>query len=859
MSFDIDGLRAANDLAVIAGHYTKLTRKGGEWHGCCPVHGGDNPTAFTIYVKDGVQLWHCFTRECQHDFPSDVIGFIQGVEGLDFKGACEFLGGKHDWKPQLSAPPRPKLPERVTSKPPADAGVPDMAMRQLGAPSRVWTYPDADGVALGYVARYDTPAGKEIRCWTWGARGADAPEWACGHWSKPRPLYGLDLLAKRADAAVLVVEGEKAADAARGLLKAYVSVTWPGGAHAWRHANWEPLRGRRVVLWPDNDKPGREAMAGIADALARGLGCSVKVIDPSDQPEGADAADWTGTGDELLAWARAHVTEYKLPDAAPAPAHVTESDAPGVSAPERTEGASLPGNPPAASDHVPEPQETPFLGDPPPDHADIPPEPGTTPERPRRKRGPRLTMVRGNAALAPDPDPDGDPLPAKLSEDHLAERFVERFGADWRYVKRWNRWFKWTGNTWDADTTENIYAVAKLIPRAAIYEQEAMALTADGKRKLTARRTVGAIEWFARSHRTVAATVEQWDTRPFLVGCPSGTIDLESGKIVESTREDYITRHVSVTPASGDCPLWLSFLRDVCRGDGEMVGYLQRFCGYALSGDVTSHALLYLFGTGGNGKGVFVDTLAAIMGSGEHGYAYACSVNVFLSAKAERHPTELAALMGARLIHAEEPDGGAHWDEGRIKWLTGEGTVTARFLGQEFFSFKLTGKILLQGNNKPRLKSVDDAMKRRFHIVPFQFRPEVPDMRLREKLRAEYPQILAWAMRGFTQWREIGLAPPRVITDATREYLDTEDAIGAFLAECCELSPDYEVDATDAYQRYSRWAESVGEPTYGRRRWSTTIIDRNLAPIPSRRSSGRTILRGFRLNESAPAQYYDRD
>jgi hypothetical protein len=158
-------------------------------------------------------------------------------------------------------------PDRVTSKPPATASSPDMTIRGLGAPSTAWRYTDAAGDLLGYVARYDTDSGKEIRCWTWGAKGDTEPRWGCGHWSKPRPLYGLHRLAQQPTAPVLIVEGEKAADAAQLLLPHYAVITWPGGAKAWKHADWAPLRGRRCDLWPDNDEAGVGAMRALQAIL----------------------------------------------------------------------------------------------------------------------------------------------------------------------------------------------------------------------------------------------------------------------------------------------------------------------------------------------------------------------------------------------------------------------------------------------------------------------------------------------------------------------------------------------------------------------------------------------------------------
>ena len=312
---DIDALKAAVSIVDVVASYVTLKKRGAEYVGLCVAHADKNPS---MWVSPQKRLVHCFACE----FSTDVIGFVQHVENIGFQEACAKLGAPETrWTPTAritqEAAPRP---DRVTSKPPADAGVPDMQMRSLGDPSRTWCYRDADGMPLGYIARYETGAGKEIRAFTWGARGEEKPAWACAQWSKPRPLYGLDRLAASPAAPVLLVEGEKAADAAQILLSQYIVCTWPGGAQAWKHADLEPLRGRRVDLWPDADDPGREAMQAISRLLAdsRGLACYGKLIDPRGLPDGGDAADWP-SGEDPIPWLRERSTWYAKRNAAPQP------------------------------------------------------------------------------------------------------------------------------------------------------------------------------------------------------------------------------------------------------------------------------------------------------------------------------------------------------------------------------------------------------------------------------------------------------------------------------------------------------------------------------------------------------------
>jgi putative DNA primase/helicase len=185
--------------------------------------------------------------------------------------------------------------------------------------------------------------------------------------------------------------------------------------------------------------------------------------------------------------------------------------------------------------------------------------------------------------------------------------------------------------------------------------------------------------------------------------------------------------------------------------------------------------LVFLFGTGANGKSVFVSTVMGILGD----YAIVAPMETFVASKYDRHPTEIAKLMGARLVVAQETQKGRRWDESKIKMLTGGDKLTGRFMRGDFFDFKPTHKLLISGNHKPSLRNVDEAIRRRLLLVPFvvQIPAAERDPRLVDKLKAEWPAILRWMIDGCLEWRRDGLRVPAVVRTATDEYLADNDTL----------------------------------------------------------------------------------
>ncbi|MFN3076373.1 MAG: phage/plasmid primase, P4 family [Alphaproteobacteria bacterium] len=428
--------------------------------------------------------------------------------------------------------------------------------------------------------------------------------------------------------------------------------------------------------------------------------------------------------------------------------------------------------------------------------------------------------------------PEDKSAPPALSDDDLATRFTAKHGKNLRYVSDWGKWLEWDGQRWRIDKTLKVYDLARLICRAA-----ASTADADDAADIASARTAAAVEKLAKADRQHAATVEIWDTDPWLLNTPGGVVDLKTGNLLPHRREFYQTKITAVAPG-GDCPTWIAFLNRVTAGDRDLQGFLQRIMGYALTGVTRDHALFFAHGSGGNGKGVFLNTMTRLLGD----YAAVAPMETFVATASDRHPTDIASLRGARLVTAQETEEGRRWAEAKIKSLTGGDPISARFMRQDHFTFTPQFKLVIAGNHKPSLRSVDEAMRRRFHLLPFTV--TIPagerDPSLPRKLEAEWGGILAWAIRGCLDWQRIGLAPPKAVIEATEKYLSEEDGFAGWLDECCEVASRHWETTATLFRSWNAWAERNGEQAWTAKRFNQVMEQRGFEP--SKRAGARVYL-----------------
>jgi len=412
-----------------------------------------------------------------------------------------------------------------------------------------------------------------------------------------------------------------------------------------------------------------------------------------------------------------------------------------------------------------------------------------------------------------------------------ARRLVRLHGMDLRFTGAMG-WVVWDGRRWRRDETGEAERRAKSAVRAIWDEVRGDDAKADERASKWAVKSQGAARIdamlkLARSEPELSIRDEEFDRDAWVLNVMNGTLDLRTGDLRPHRREDLLTKLVPVTyDAAALAPRWQAFLEQV-QPDPEARGFLARYAGYCLTGEMGEQVFAVHHGGGSNGKGVYSDTMLALLGD----YANVTPYATFVQRRPDAPTNDLAALRGARLVVASEPNEGMRLDEGAVKSITGEDPVSARFHFREFFTYRPTCKLILTGNHRPRIRGTDHAMWRRVLLVPWPVTVTKPDKDLRRRLREEISGILRWAVEGCLAWQREGLRPPTVVRSAVDEYREAEDHVGRFIADRCALGSDLVVSSKDLRASYELWVESEGEEAFSAKALGSRLTDRGIRAI----------------------------
>lgn len=428
----------------------------------------------------------------------------------------------------------------------------------------------------------------------------------------------------------------------------------------------------------------------------------------------------------------------------------------------------------------------------------------------------------------------------KPTHHTLALAFALEHKGRWVYCAGIG-WHRWTGTHWARDELGAInHEVRMLIAR---YNPEQ-------KTHLGSASTVDGTLKLLRTQPGIAQSYDMLDRDNYLLNTPSGTIDLRTDEICDHRPEDLITRITAVDPdeTPGAGARFTKFVDEITDRDAQLAHFLMVALGACLSGAVESHWLLFLIGTGRNGKSTLIDTLAWLLGDyATHGNADA------LASKSNEHKTSRMVGISRRIVVCNELEEGMYWSESVLKSMTGDDRIVARYMYQDEVAYRRTFKFIIAGNYRPQIRNADVAIKSRLKIVPFNVSfagHEEPD--LPQKLRDEGGAILEWLLQGHRMWLEAGRELPTcaMIDEEQRDYFASQSTVETFIEECCERqTPEgaalkYWTPSGQLFRAYQRWKEERGEYPMSLQRFSEQLRTR----YERKTLSGTSRYVGLRLN-----------
>ncbi|OVE79282.1 hypothetical protein BVY01_02890 [bacterium I07] len=428
----------------------------------------------------------------------------------------------------------------------------------------------------------------------------------------------------------------------------------------------------------------------------------------------------------------------------------------------------------------------------------------------------------------------------KRTDQGNAELLAALFGDKIRYDHNRRTWFIWDGHLWHPDDTREIERL--VINAARERHQQSRKMKDDSGRSLQfkwaldseSNHRIRATLERAKSIQQLSKTTPDFDSHPWLIGCPNGLIDLKSGDLWQGKPSHLITLSTNVEyDQRAASNKWDTFLSQVFDDDLDLIDFVHRFVGYSLVGVTSEQVFAMCYGTGSNGKSVFLEAISRCFGH----YAGNTPFSTFEYSRyrASAIPNDLAALAGKRLVSVSEVNEESRWNVGLIKTVTGGDPLTVRFLHKEFFTYYPQFTIWVAVNHKPKVSDTSDSFWRRVRLIPFlkQFKGEDRDTKLSDKLKSEYPGILAWMVRGCLEWQKRGLTPPKVVERATQEYRTEEDKIRTYLAERTLSGAEFKVKARELYQDYQNWCKGIGENYLSATKFGTKLKELGVPKGPA--------------------------
>ncbi len=762
--------RSSINRGIIERLFPAGTWKQSEYWVRSPLRADNSPGSFSISEAG---LFHDFATGDR----GDLVDLLARSRGIDKLEAAKLIIGETGGATVQASAPKPKTEWR----PATDAEVKafhDKLSSELGFHSLA-PYRDAEGRTLFAIVRHDP---KRIRPWHVGTDGAWRPGQPIEH---SRPLLWLPAILTAPEAAVVVVEGEKAAAAAREHLRALervdiIPTTWCGGSAAWKRTDFSPLHGRSVYLMPDADEPGQRCMTEIAAHL-HANGSRVFWIEPREGAgRGEDAADLDS------------VTFKAMLDSA-RPWRPRQS-APG--------------------------QHLSTMGD------DI--------ETPGQRY---WSPIREHIAHYA---PSIDFSQYHITEDSAGKLFVDLVGNFFRSNTTISGFMVWANTRWTPDRWRLAERAATMIgelyqAQLAVMGTGSIREAASFVKKIRSSFGIKSILFFAASDPRITTTQEDYDNNPDLLNTPNGTIEFPAGDIREHRRDDLITRCTRYAPEARASAYFDELIDKITLNRKDLKEGLQRFFGSGCSGRHPKDELGQMHGNGSNCKSVLVEAVGDVLGD------YAAAIDIKSLTVGEReasgHNDQLATMHGVRYARSSETNETVKLDEAKIKKSTGGDTMPVSFKYGRTFMMRPCFTLAIVTNHRFKISGRDTGIWRRIKLYPFDYQiPESEkDLQYKTKLlAADGPVILQWLIDGARLWYESGYGKFETVENATAAYRAEEDIVGRFIDEECVLSEPAEVSGSALSEAFKQWCQENNERFFAGRAWGEALRERGIERIHRR-------------------------
>lgn len=480
---------------------------------------------------------------------------------------------------------------------------------------------------------------------------------------------------------------------------------------------------------------------------------------------------------------------------------------------------------------------------------------------------------------------DSDFIMACLSRNELGdgELFKRLYRKYFVFNKSMDCWMSWAGHHWQLDKMDNASASVEGV--ANVYQDEARRISKTitelgakddpageiaGRiksmqyRRETLNKRVSALRSTRRrkncllfahtSADPIAIEGQEVDQSPWQLPCATGVINLKTGELEPGRQTDYLLKASPIEwPEKGinaDAQEWETVLDEIFSGNQDLVDFLRRICGYALAGEVYESILVVMTGRGRNGKSMIVETLSKILGPLSGAIRSEMLLDQGRMASSSGPTPDIMALRGLRMAFASETDDGCKISTSRVKWLTGNDTITGRNPHDKYeVHFRPSHTLFLLTNHKPHAPADDFAFWERMILFPFDlsFVTREPkneterraDPQLARRLEKILPNIMAWMVKGCIEWQKTGLKKPAAIKAAVDDYKQGEDSVGDFIDECCVVGEKYHVTAAAVFARFEVW-------------WKDNVSDR----IPKKKRFGTWFTKRFEKRKEGIIKYY---